>query len=117
MNIVALPLMGQYRKASLSDQVGQAIGGGDVARCQAGQAGSIKINHISMGSYLLTVLIDEKYKLCIRIGAQTPNYRLELIVLLFIHYDGSRHHFSSSSLLMDAGPTLMGVRFQTDKLG
>src|SRR5215467_5928645 len=95
MNIVALPLMGQYRKASFSDQVRQAISRCDVARCQAGQAGCIKIDHISMRSYLLTVFIDQKHKLRIRIGAQAPNYRLELVVLLFIHYDGSRHHFSS----------------------
>src|SRR5215213_3865304 len=75
--------------------MGKPVGGGDVARRQARQGRGVEVEHLSVCGDLLPVLIDEKDKFCIRVRAQARYRVLELLVLLFVHYDRSRHRFSS----------------------
>src|SRR5215216_890026 len=67
------------------------VGRGDVARGQACQARCVEVEHLSVRGYLLAVFINQKDELGVRVRAQTHDNSLELLVLLFIHYDRSRH--------------------------
>src|SRR6266404_3486375 len=98
VKVVALTLVGENRKAALADQVSQSVSGGDVAGRQTRQAGRVQVEHFSVRGDLLAVLIDQKNKLGVRVGAQAGDYTLELLVLLFVQYNRSRHPFSSTGI-------------------
>src|SRR4029450_5422930 len=94
MKIVALTFVRQNRKAALSDQVSQTISGGHVSGGQTSQARRVQVEHFSMRGDLLSVFIDKKNKLGVRVGAQAGDNALKLLVLLFVQYNRSRHPFS-----------------------
>jgi hypothetical protein len=48
-----------------------------------------------MGRYLLTAFINQEDEFGVGIRAQAGDNVFQLLVLLFIHYDRSRHRFSS----------------------
>src|SRR5262249_59271467 len=95
MNVVAFAFVRQNWEAALADEMRKAVGRRDIAGRKAGQAGRVQIQHLAVGGNLLSVLVDEEYKLGIGVRAQASYHLFELLVLLFIQYDGSRHRFSS----------------------
>ena len=66
-----LPLVEEDRELLLADQLGQPVGGGDVAGGQRGERGRVDAAHVAVDGDLLAVLVDQEDDLGVGVDLQT----------------------------------------------
>ena len=60
VDVVLLPLVEEHRELALADQLGEAVGGRDVAGRQRGERGGVELLDLAGGGDLLAVLVDQE---------------------------------------------------------
>src|SRR4051794_35290667 len=92
MYALALALVREGRELFFSDQARHAARGGDISGGQRGEAGCVKITHITINGYFLTVLIYKDGHARRRVKTQLVQDSLDLAILRLAHYEGSVCH-------------------------
>ena len=92
--VTALTLMKEDGELFLADQFCQAIRGGHVAGRQRGERRRIDAAHVTMRGDLLAVLVDQEDDFRVGVDLQTRERVLDLQVLLLVHDEIRRGHFS-----------------------